>query len=185
MKQYLSKKQIAKALKEPPSNISHYVNVYSDYIPSHKLDGNRHPVYDDLAVEILREIKKNIDKGKSQGEIKQILENMYPLNYQTDNNQADLTTTKEQQVQNWVRATDIQQLTLVVKHHDKITQSALGSLESYKTLLETKEMKLERLQQQVDKLQQQNDLKDLEISTLKDKIDTLKRPSLLSKLIGQ
>jgi predicted transcriptional regulator len=82
--------EIAFALGIPPTTIRYHASYYSEFLPSIKVEGQRWPLYEDMALEVLRFITKNIKEGKQRQEIKKELREMYPETI-------ELTGTKDEQ----------------------------------------------------------------------------------------
>lgn len=196
----LTKREIAKRLQMPPSTLSGYFLTYGEWIPAISDGKAKHPMYEEVAVEILKLISTRIKEGRNSTEIRLELEKKHPKIIDGNDlaeTPGNSTTTLARLSNNQNLATLLEQLNRLKDHSRTLTEtnaSFKATVEQSNFFLEEKDKTIEEYKSRLIKKEAELrdcrlvlEEKETELAKAKQKIAKLEKGTLfyrLSKALG-
>lgn len=189
-------KEIAKKLDKPASSVRYYADIYSEFLPSQKVEGVRWDMYEPEAVDILRLVFTQKDKAKSREEIRDMLSEKYQPVYDGEVGESDKVSTTELQQQqpqgnNAPITTIVQQMSSYTDEATKLNRQIMSHVQFQRQALELKDEQIGELEETVQ--QQSDELDELrrkveqledELVEERDTVRKLKKGNVVSRLFG-
>lgn len=165
--QHYTLKDIAEHLNVPQSNVRYDRSAYREYIPYKTIEGQRHPVYEDEALEVFKLINELKKEGLSRHDIKEKLAEKYQPVYEAETNpeQSESRETDPQQTHNALITASQQQQNLLIKAQQKAIADAAELIESHLQINEHYRVQSEEQRRLITEMQS-------EIDSLRKRLET-------------
>lgn len=183
-------KDIAQKLGVPQSNVRYDRDVYQEFIPSVTVEGQKHPMYDEGAIEVFQLITKLKNEGLSRHQVKEKLAEKYTPYYEDKTNaEQELTDligeNPMQQGSNSLATTNLAQLMRMYKatieNNREMAESHL-QIEEYNTKkLQAQRLHIAELQDTIEQLRER--IKELESQSPRDE-EQKSDGGLLKRIFG-
>lgn len=183
-------KDIAQRLDVPQSNVRYDRDVYQEFIPSVPVEGQKHPMYDEGAIEVFELITKLKNEGLSRHQVKEKLAEKYtPFYDDKTNEEQELTDligeNQLNQGRNSLATTNLAQLMrtykVAIEDAGELIESHLQINEYNTKQLQAQRLHIAELQDTIEQLRER--IKELESQSPPDE-EQKSEGGLLKRIFG-